>query len=333
MGWGRKILILLIGLLSFSSGLWPVAVACLGYLVLSARQQRSGSSGEQPKVLRLLFAALLALLSLVAFASGGRYSPSLLLSLAALTAAWPRLPIRAFSAWVAPVEDSILLRSSLMPVVWHAIAEIKPGAESLSKSLSGFKGELILMKGGKVYSHVAATGLRARGAEVEILSALRVQAMSITARGAYLLPLDGTAAAKILRMRLVGVRMKELPLTELDPEVFVIDSSDGFVKRLGAYSLDEGTASRSRLPLTRSVPQREPLLWEVLELVGRKRRWPEPDSYSNFLESMFASRSEPIAERLVGIETSGSQVTVESLTGDKVSLSRGQLRALARVYN
>jgi hypothetical protein len=58
-------------------------------------------------------------------------------------------------------------------------------------------------------------------------------------------------------------------------------------------------------------------LWELLESIGKRSTWPGPDAYSNLLDSVSATKGEPIGERLGGIEGSGSSIIVQSPWGRK----------------
>jgi hypothetical protein len=335
MGWLKKAVILLLGLGFIGSGLFLFGVVCIGYLILTlrpGRKNKSPSRGAPPLPARYLAAGFLAVLCLAAFASGGTFSPIFFGILAILLAAWPHLPLNIFTSKVVPVKGTILLRSEFLPFVWHSIAEIKPGAEDLARALSSFEGRLLIMKRGVLYAHTKTTALSAGAAEEKITREFGRMAGSVMPGGAYLLPLDSEESSQAFRTRLRPLQTGGDSLIGPTPDLIVLDASRGFVSRSGHFASVQGSTGTTIPEGTRPL-RTPPLTWEALERLGKKLRWPEPDSLSNLLQSVHASRNEPLAERLAGLESSGDKVTVQALAGDKVELSRAQLRAMVSIYS
>jgi hypothetical protein len=338
MGWIRKAVVLFIGLALLGTGFWPFGILCFGYLVLALRSgggkgAPSPSRGRPGVSPRYLLAGALVVLSLVAFASGGTFSPILFVSLAAVVLAWPMLPFSAFFSRVAPLEGTILLRSTAIPFVWHSVAEVKPGAEDLARALSSYEGRLMIAKPGIVYAHVKAFAFDARSAEWKVTQEFRKIASSVQPGGAYLLPLDSAASSQAFRKKISPAPTTGDALASPSPDLLVIDSSGGFVSRSGSYSTAPGPASRPVFPVRTRTLRKSPLTWEVLESLGKKLRWPEPDSFSNLLQSVHATRQEALSERLANLESSGAKVKVQALGGEEVELSRAQLRAILSIYS
>jgi hypothetical protein len=338
MGWMRKLLVLFVGLAFVGTGLWFLGILCFGYLILTLRSGKvkgaqPSSKGRLAVSPRYLIAGALIILSLVAFASGGTFSPILFGSLATIVLIWPLLPFGPFLEKVVPLEDTILLRSTLVPFVWHSVAEVKPGAEDFARALASYEGRLMIAKPGTIYAYVKAVAFDARSAEGKVTQEFRKIATSVQPGGAYLLPLDSSASSQAFRRRINRVPAAEDGLAGPGPDLLVIDSAGGFVSRSGSYNVAPGPASGSVFPDGTRTVRKSPLTWEVLESLGKRLRWPQPDSFSNLLQSVHASRQEALSERLANLESSGAKVKVQALGGDEVELSRAQLRAILSIYS
>jgi hypothetical protein len=338
MGWIRKLLILFVGLAFMGTGFWIFGILCFGYLILTLRSGKpkatqSSSKGHLIARPRYLLGGALVVLSLAAFASGGTFSPILFGSLAAVVLIWPVLPFGPLLSRVVPLEGTILLRSALVPFVWHSVAEVKPGAEDLARALASYEGRLMIAKPGTIYAHVKATALDAKSAEGKVTQEFRRIATTVQPGGAYLLPLDSAASSQAFRRRISRVPAAGDGLAGPGPDLLVIDSAGGFVARSGSYNMAPGPASGSVFPDGTRTLRQSPLTWEVLESLGKRLRWPQPDSFSNLLQSVHASRQEPLSERLANLESSGDNVKVQALGGDEVELSRAQLRAILSIYS
>ncbi len=335
MGLGRAVLFIL-GLGSLALHLWPVAIFCFAVLLYSFRPRKRGSQGARqvPVSMRLahvraIAAAALLLLTAVAAATGGPYQVFALLFFAAVLP-WSSIFSSLVSSRLVPVVDTILLRPALFPLCWHALAEVKPGSGPLPRALSSYEGRLIFTNSGKAFSHVRTFALGSSSAEARVLLTLRQAAAGLASEGAYLMPLDGEAAAKVLSSRLRKVRPAHRETLDLGADVLVTESREGFLTRAGAYH-SLGPSSSSSVPRSAGLRQ-WPLLWETLEGAAKRRRLPESDPFSNLLESFAAAKGEPIGERLDSLEDAGETMTVQALSGDRMQVTRSQLRALAGVY-
>jgi len=334
MGWIKKGIIFIVGLALLGTPLFVLGILCIGYVILTLRSGKpKGAPGSVlPIKPRYLLAGALSILSLVAFASGGVLSPLLFGALACLVFVWPRLPFGRMTSEVVPVSGTILLRSSLVPFVWHSVAEVKPGVEELARALSSFEGRLII-KHGAVYAHVKTFALDATSADAKITNEFRTMASTVKQGGAYFLPLDAATSANAFKMRISPKTSKGDTLAGPTPDVLVLEASGGFVSKSGTYSSESSPSKGATIPQATRAFNHRPLIWEFLERVGNRFKLPEPDSFSNLLLSVQASRNEPLSERLAGLESSGENLKVKALAGDEVGLSRAQLRAIVSIYS
>ncbi len=333
MGVFWKVLALLVGLGTLGLGLWPLSALCFAIFALSFRPWRrsraKAPASKAPVGARQALASVLLLAAALAVAARGVLSSALFISCFAVTATWPAVRARA-AARLSPVEDSILLRSTWLPFLWRALAEVKPGAEPVPRALSSFDGTLVF-SGGGVYAGVSAWALGRGRAEERLLAGLRDAARRLCAGGAYLMPLDSGASSRVLSVALRKARPSRRGLPALDSDFLVLAASGGFLTEAGAYAV-AGPSSSPSMPHPSKV-RGEPVLWEVLEKTAKARRLPGPDGVSNLLESFSAATGEPIGERLRGLEAGDGSVTVEALGGDRVELTSPQLKALAVVYS
>jgi len=339
MGWKLKALVFLFGLALLTSGAWPLSLLCFLYLFLSQRRRSPSYSTEGARTRinlpwRQLIAAFLLLLSGIAFASGGMLSPLAFFAAGAALVAWPSL-VRILSlAKLVPVEDTILLRSKYMPMSWCALAELKPGADQFPMGVSSFGGTILVFTDtGKTYSLARCFAFSRREAEERILTVFRLVARNGRA-GVFLLPLDASLAADVLRVRVSPMKLRSdfLPASASKVSgLLTLECSDGRVRRASAFEV--GTPGAPALPGRARDLDSRPLTWEVFDAIGKRTRWPEPDRFSDLLYSMVATKGVPLAERVRQLESSGDQLTIRSLSGDEVQTTRPQLRAIVSIYS
>ena len=329
MRWAPKLVAAVLGLLLLGGPLWPVAIVCFLYVAMTLRPSRSGIHR------RYLLAVALFLLSAAALALGGVLSPVLFALGGAMVLAGPALPGLLPFGEAEPVADSILLRSKYLPFTWYSLAELKPGSEPFPRALSSFTGTLLVFTDtGRTYALATCRALGRRAAEAGLNLRLKSIAPGPKA-GAFLLPLDSEAAAGVLRQRLS--RMK-LPSGDISRHasgvsgVLLLECIGATVQRAGAYRTD-GPGSSAKVPLHRRELESPQLLWEVFDEVGKRTPWPDPDTFSSFLDSLAATKGVPIADRLKALEPSGSDLSVQSLGGAEVRVTRPQLRALISLYS
>jgi len=339
MGWKLRVLALLLGLALLTSGTWPLSLLCFLYLLLSQKRRPSPGPSERTRTRfnlpwRHLLASLLLLLSAVALASGGTLSPLVFFAAGGALLAWPTLGRRLNLTGLVPVEGAILLRSKYFPVFWCALAELKPGAEQFPMSVSSFSGTILVFTDtGKTYSLASCFALGRKEAEERTLALFRSAAPSGRA-GAFLLPLDASGAADVLRARLSPLKLHSDALPAYASKVsglLALECSNGRVRRAAAFEV--GTPGAPALPERAKELDSAPLTWEVFDAIGKRTRWPEPDGFSDLLDSMVATRGVPLAERVRQLESSGDQLTVHSLSGDEVKTTRPQLRAIVSIYS
>ena len=338
MGWMGRLFVAFVGAISFGVGLWFVGILSIIYLAISFRP-RSKNGGKEPGArnrlpMRLLLAGGLFVLSALAFGTGGTYSPIILFFTGVVVLFWSHLPVGTVFAEVVPVEESILLRSKYIPFLWYALAEVKPGPEDFPRAASFLAGKLVIfVDSAKAYALAECRALGRNNAEAQLLSRLKDSASSRQSR-AYVLPLDAKPASALFTHQLSETKIPDdlASHTSSLPGLVVVHAQGGIIVKASAYKISARTKSPSLPVRCRDIGKR-PLLWELLESIGKRSRWPGPDAYSNLLDSVSATRGEPIGERLGGIEGSRGSVIVQSLGGEKLELSRPQLRAIISIYS
>ena len=336
MGWALRVFAFFLALVSFAVGLWPVAGVCFLYLLVSFRPGRSNTEAGTPHQFhvsaRYILAGALFVLSGIAFASGGTLSPVLFLAAGAAVTFWPRLLASLPFAQVVPISNSVLLRFRFLPFWWCSVAEFKPSAEAFPRAVSDFTGTLLVFTGtGKAYVLAASRSLCRREAEFEVLSKFRLAAQLVAAR---LLPLDSETAAGVLGVKLSRTKLPPGDLAESASRVFgalLLECRRGVVRRAANFE-SGGACLPPAFPAGGDPLEGAPLLWEVLDSMGKKTRWADPDALSDLIDSLAATRGTLLTERIGSMEGVGGRLTIQSLGGDQVCLSRPQLRALIAVY-
>jgi hypothetical protein len=337
MGWKSRATAVLLGLFLLSGGLWPVSLVCFVFALVPGNSRSVGKEAMKSSkgflTPRHFVGIVFILLGLVAISAGGTLSPIVFLALGAVVMAWPRMHLGILGGGVRPHKDSVLLRSKYIPVSWSAVAELKPGADSYPRAISSFDGRLAVFTGsGKAYLIASCTALSSQEAESKLLTLLR-SASPTGNVGAYLLPLEASAAQEVFKLKLSSLRIafSEGNLTPPGPGLLLLECSKGVVRKAAAFTME--AAKSATIPSGTALLGSAPLTWEVLESLGRRTSWPDPDSMSNLLDSFVASRGVPLGERLKSLEGAGTELMVESLAGDQLKLSRSQFRAIVSIYS
>jgi len=338
MGWKAKSLTLLLGLLLLASGLWPLSLICFLWLWFSFRSRSAKAStrpagGSSFVSLRGIIGSALLFLSLVAFLSGGTFSPILFFA-AGCISLWSNQLVKLLPNRVSRVRDSILLRSKFNPFTWYALAEVKAGPEEFTRAVSAIEGRLVLFtETGRVLALVKCLALNRGDAETMVLEKFR----SVTLpglSGAHLLPLDGAEAESTMRMRLIPAKLSGAQFAESASRirgVLTVECGGGFVLRASAYGTRPG-GGHPQVPICSGTLTSPPLVWELLEALEKRTRWPEPDGFSTLLDSLVATKGVPLAERLRSLESSEDRLMIRSLSGEEVRTSRPQMRAIISLY-
>jgi hypothetical protein len=373
MGRALKVMAVLVGLMLIPLGGWPVSallfVYALGGLVLRGIRRQRGPSGTGPAMqtplaqgaqvtpavslqravghpVRRIMGLILLGLSAVALTKGGTYSP-LVFGIAGATLLLSGAPfIRLGTVGsLRPVEESVLLRNSLVPFRWSAMAEVKLATKNAGKAVGGMDETLLVSLAdgtASIFVLLKATSLSLRGAEESLLARLEELGRISAPLGAYLLPLDSAKAAESLRRSVEPVDLDSrgwpYSLSTSDYDLLTIEAGrGGFVHSVGAYrERRRGRSSEATAAFqpARQALSRPSLLWEAFQELGKKFQWPKPDAYATFLASMVATGGETVGERVSSagsVEDSGT-VLVQSLGTPPVQMSRAQLRAIARIY-
>ena len=361
MGWLFKGLVLAVGLVSLTLGFWPLWVPCFGYLAYSlwsATRRRSvyvvandgeGSSPHRETRLwvfrkRYLLAGLLFLLAILAAREGGRLSPYALFSLAIFTSLSGSLPPGLLRRGLRPVPGTILLRSGWLPFRWWSLVEVKFATSRVSRALSSSGCEMLLAVDAdrvSVYLPIGVTAFSEAQADRRIVERLAPIARSLSASGAYVLPMDEKESASRLAWSLRPVKLPlgrgrngVAALGSAPFDVIVLRPEGHRLTRAAGYVKVSGPGKRmANLPSAGLKLRSQPLVWEALEALSERLQPPEADAYTSFLSSVCATRGEGLGERLVNDGTEGqSTMLLSSLGTTQVRLTRSQLRAIVGAY-
>jgi len=345
MGWGLRLLAVLVGLITLGLGAWPLSLLAGAYLAFSFRKpkarrttavrQESFPGAKQPWD-RYLFGILLFLLSAVALVAGGTLSPFVFLVGGLVVLSWPRLRTGGLAIQVVPVGESILMRNRVFPMRWHALAEVKLESHDQTRGVSAMDGRLLVFAGKipSAFQVVSVCALSYKQAEEKVVSKLRRETRMLSQRGAHLLPLDSEDARARLSLELdrLNIGTEDLEaVTSLPFDVFTLQIREGLVVAHRAFRISRPGGSPI-IPSPDLPAARQPILAEVVEKIGERHGWPGPDEYSPFIAALDASRGEPIADRIVMKGEKEGKVLVETPGGALVGLTRSQLRVLARIY-
>ncbi|MDG7013999.1 MAG: hypothetical protein JRN11_01170 [Nitrososphaerota archaeon] len=345
MGWGARLLVVLAGLVALALGAWPIFLLGLVYLAYSFRKPRAKRAViVKQQVLarpgrpwgRCALGCALLLLALAAVAAGGTLSPVAFSAGWLAVFLWPLARRSGVGGRVVPMTDSILLRSRLFPLRWHALAEVKLEAQDQPRGVAALDGRLLVFAGRSpsAFQVVSVYALGYSAAEEKVLRALRRETRTLSQRGAHLLPLDSRDAAKRLSLTLerldVGTQDLEA-VSSLPFDVFAVRTEEGLVVSHRAFRVSE-PAGPPFIPHSDLAPARRPLFAELVEEIQERHGWPGPDEFSPFLAALDASRAEPFSDRVVARGEAEGKVSVEAPEGAEVKLTRAQLRAVARVY-
>ncbi len=343
MGAWSKAFLAVFGLVALALGAWPVLLLAFGYLAWSLRRRRAkpsarddASTGRGRPLVRWGAGLSLLVLALAALASGGRYSVLLLLSGGLAFLFWPAARVRGLLGRVAAVPDSVLLRSVLFPVQWHAVVEVRFEGDEQVRAMSAVEGKLLLFGGKRpcVFLVTTVRALSPARAARAVESKLRARSRVLADRCAYLFPLDGGAAAGLLArsMERLDVKLEEVrSASSLPFDMLAMQTEGGRITGYAVCRTVEGTAAPS-LPSADVKPSRQPLLWEMAEAIEERRGWPAPDERGALLASLNATRSEPVGDRIVMKGETPAGLSVGTAGGACVELTRPQLRALMGIY-
>ena len=219
MGWLWKSGAFLLAIMLFGVGAWEISLLIFGFLFIPpilrvrkgkwASQDKGKLRGKFPT--RYALGGFLFLLAVAAYLTHGTLSPFVFGSLGVLVMLWRSIPMSALGSKLKPVEESILLRSSPLPISWAAVAEVKPLTRDVGRALAGVTGAVLVSASvtPSIYVVVERTTLTERSAEDAILSALKETALSLSSLGAYLLPLDSQQALALLQPSLEASKIGE----------------------------------------------------------------------------------------------------------------------------
>jgi len=346
MGWKLKAGAVFIALLFLGAGAWIVSLLIFAALLLpgfargSRRSSSEDSGGSRRFPFRQALGAFLLFLSLVAFADRGTISPLVFGGLGVLLLLWNQVRLPSFGGSLRPVKGSILLRGALVPFRWTALIEVKPITRELGNALSGIGEPMVVRVSGTPSIHlvVSRIALSEGSAEEAILKAVERMGRGVVPHGAYLLPVDSSQASSLLGEALQREEVSEkgwgLALSTGAYDVLSIEPSRGSARSLGIYRRVQG-AARSTVPTAGVRFVHPPLLWEVFKSLEGRVQWPNPDGYTSFLSSIYATGYEPLGSSIIDAGTpspTSETVLVRSHSSPAVTLSRPQLRAIMAIY-
>lgn len=346
MGWKLKTLAVFLALVFLAATLWQLSLLIFAALIIPPVARRftrrdGGGQGRGRRFhVREIAGGVFLILSFIAFAEGGTLSPLLFGGLGLLFLGWGHLPMLSVGS-LKPVKDSTLLRNSLVPIRWTAVVEVKPITRDLGKALSGVREPIIVKATGAsaIYVTVSRIAFSESSAERTILEDIERMGRGVIPLGAYLLPLDSSQAAMILAEPLAPVELSEdgwaLTLSTGAYDVLTVSPSKGFAHSLGLYARAEANA-KPGMPGETMRFDHPPLLWEIFKSLDGRVKWPNPDRYTSFLSSIFATGYEPIGSNIIDAgtpSTTSETVVVKSHSSPAVELSRVQLRAIMMIYS
>lgn len=350
MGWLAKSLEVVVAFMLIGVGLWQLALVIFAILLvpvvfrnLKGRPSQRGPGTQGGKLpLRYIAAGLLFVLAFFGYMSHGPYSPFVFGSLGLIVMFWGRLPTSSLGSWLKPVEESILLRSTPLPVSWVAVAQVKPLTRDLGRALAGVAGTVLVStsEAPSIYVVIEKRAASEKSAEEAILKDLKEVALSLSALGAYLLPLDSLQSVALIQPSLEASKVSESDWSNYVAtgtyNLISVSQRNGFAKSLGAHrKVGAGQEGRGRAPSSSLEFVHPPFLSEVFKAIGSRLTWPNPDQYTAFLSSLLATSGEPIGARVLdaGTASQSQMVLVRSQGSPSVELSRAQLRAVVRMYD
>ncbi|MDA4117553.1 MAG: hypothetical protein OK455_04335 [Thaumarchaeota archaeon] len=275
------------------------------------------------------------------------------------------------TAGLTPVRESTVLTKRFLPFAWLTVAEVKFSTEEAIRALTVLRDNLIVTASNSekpgIFLVIQVTASSYRSAEAQIADRLHRLASVLANRGAYLLPLDSGEVVNRFQKRLepLNLELEDNVVATIGHspyDVLVVKPDGAHAKSLGAYvraaptigageieaeiaedkSRKKGSSSvvgLATLPRPRQKFERQPLLWEVISSLQERFRFSDPDSLTMFLNNMHLSRNAPLGQKLNLVsggteegKAKGATVTVESLAGTPVELSRAQLRAIVKIY-
>ncbi len=346
MGWKFDALLLLVAGIAIPFRAWIITIPALLLLVaihVLPRRKRSQPQRTQAKSFRRwpikqIIGVLLLIVAFVSWATGGVFAPLFYGALGCTVLLWNRIRSSRSLSRVAPVEGSIVFRSSLLPFRWAALAEVKPIARELGKALSVADVDiLIVATKPSIYIWAQAFSLTRKGAQERLADRLRDLTASLAPLGAYLLPLDGQQAARELSFTAEEVDVATdltRTLSSATYDVVSLKQEEGRVKSIGLYRLLRAKEDvRPNFPFPPHAIVPPSTISEILRNIEDRVRWPNPDAYTAFLSSVFAARDESSTPTIVNQDSSSAQeLLVRSHGTSPVSLSRAQFEAINSIY-
>lgn len=333
MGRLAKGVLLLLGVLMLGS-LWEASVLIFAYLLLPPLFRRKGRGGGERR-LRIGWnktaGVLLLALSVVAVAEGGRLSPFAFGVPGALLLVGESIP--AWTPRPKPIVDSVLVRGSVNPFRWGAVAELKFATRDVARVLSGVEGRILFLPGHepRVFALFEALSPTRKGAERALVGEMRAFASGLVSLGTYVFPLDSEEAARACA--LPARRRKGEPLLEEPSQERVaaalLEARGGEVNALEFFA--GGGGRSSALGQLRGRPRTRVLTGELVRpfLSGGP---PRADELTAFLAEAAATSGEALGERITELTTGDCGIRAVSPGGTKVSLTRAQFLAVTAVY-
>ncbi|MDV3278020.1 MAG: hypothetical protein LYZ69_06075 [Nitrososphaerales archaeon] len=351
MGWGLKIGLFVFALVAIGFGAWIIAIPILAFLFIPPllpkrkapreQNQKVGSTGRRRMPGLKLLGGILVALSVVAFVSGGIFSPIVLVVAGFAILFRPNFG-SGLSSRVKPVDDSVLLRGRFVPFRWFAVAEAKFATRDPEGALSGIDGKLLLLPAPtpRVLLIFSVASLRRGGAEKDILGCMKAAARTLGTLGVYLLPLNSEDAFELSKLgtKQTGQQVSGLRdfASSADYGPLMVEAGGGYVGRFEIYEWEApGKGGNSAF----SEPGRRLgdslLLRNLLQAVMVRTGTPQPDRYTAFLSSMAATAGETLGQRMTQAAegSDGQVVLVASVGSPQVEMSKAQLRFLTNVYS
>lgn len=348
MGWKLKALVLLFGTFALAAGAFILAIPAFLWVLWprnrGAKNRTGPPNGKVSPARNLSWLKYVGifflLLAAVALVGGGKLSPFVFGALGAGILLYGQRGGGGLAPWLEAVDNTILLRSRLLPFSWVSVAEVKASSMDPAKLIPLLNDRVLVKVGPNAAAYVVLHVSALREGEAEAKAVVRMRELSrlVVSVGAYVLPLLGEEAASVVKKQSRKLKLDlsdlEHSLASVPYDLVSIKPKGHLVEAIGAYQVLEEGKTRSVVGTPQAV-KTPVLVWEAATSIGTRANWATPDDVTTFLSSLAATRGVSVGQRLVeeGPASRPKSIIVKSLSTPAVELGRAQLRALVRVYS
>lgn len=333
MKW-KSIVLILITLFLISKGIWIIALPILSYILYSSI---IATRYWQRMVRSIVFIVpvLFILLGIIAFIEHGYFSPFFFIIIGMLMLYRDEIA-QLIMRNVKSVEDSILIRNRFIPFYWLCIMEVR-SASIDPYIISNLDGKLIITMGEEkgifiVFNLFSFTIGRA---EEKVIGRAEELAKGLKKSLTYLLPLDSKDAVRLARRGGCKCKLEAIDkLRYADYDAISIKISNGVVVSLSTYKESKSNDDSYFLTEPARLKGRKPFIHELIGTIKERLEF-KVDDYTSFISTIAISKGEPFGQRIRDVARSNDDdmLIVKCVTGQTVSMSRAQLRAIMKIYS